>query len=848
MKTTPMRTNESAAGSTRLLHRLTAALLALVLAASAALPVFAADTAPTDTIYINSVSDLLAFADKCGFDQWSKGKTVILQEDLSLEDTEWAPVASFSGAFKGNGHTISDVSLVGAYSPAGFFGILEEGGSIQDLTIKGVVNPAGTQKTAGGLVGTNYGTIINCTFSGAVHGEEEAGGLVGRNETSGTIDHSTSRAMVSGAYATGGIVGYNLGVITGCTNVGAVNSEYQESALDMEGLPATLLELVKKDMGDDLNNNISNVSSDTGGIAGRSSGLILSSANAGDVGYAHVGYNVGGIVGRTDGLISGCVNQGLVQGRKDVGGIAGQAEPYVELDLDQSTINRLRTELDTLHTMVNGAADDMDGSTSLLNTDLNTLNSQMDTAVQAARRLQEQGGDYFDEVADEVDRTGDLISDTFTRLEPVMDTGVDALDKMTTAVGQLKWVTAEMAAEMLTASTALAKASSGAHKASDALDSSKQGLEQISKGLDDLIASLPGKDDSGLSSAISTILGGYSSVSGDAVDDHIKTAIPLLQVANSAMSILSLGSGMSGQMKLLTTGLGLLRSATLLADDGQLASAGKQVTRAVGNMAGLATQIGALLGNTANLVSEQGNPQMASALTSMSGALGNVGDQLGNLEDILDKLGFNTGNISSGNASIQAGLDSLSDAAQDLGKAADDFDKSLDILKTDSALTSATLGHMSASLGIMAEGMSGLTSMTSQAADIVHWLAEQDPIHVPRPSSEMTATKDELFDAVTNMTDQMSTLNRDMLSASNTLTSNLRSINDQINVVSNLLLDAVEEISDPGSKNIFEDESENLTAQNEGKIEGCTNRGTVEADMNVGGIAGTMAVENTLDP
>ena len=65
MKTIPMRTNESAAGSTRLLHRLTAALLALVLAASAALPVFAADTAPTDTIYINSVSDLLAFADKC---------------------------------------------------------------------------------------------------------------------------------------------------------------------------------------------------------------------------------------------------------------------------------------------------------------------------------------------------------------------------------------------------------------------------------------------------------------------------------------------------------------------------------------------------------------------------------------------------------------------------------------------------------------------------------------------------------------------------------------------------------------------------------------------------------------
>ena len=61
MKTTPMRTNESAAGSTRLLHRLTAALLALVLAASAALPVFAADTAPTDTIYSSILTLLMPY-------------------------------------------------------------------------------------------------------------------------------------------------------------------------------------------------------------------------------------------------------------------------------------------------------------------------------------------------------------------------------------------------------------------------------------------------------------------------------------------------------------------------------------------------------------------------------------------------------------------------------------------------------------------------------------------------------------------------------------------------------------------------------------------------------------------
>lgn len=390
MKTTPMRTNESAAGSTRLLHRLTAALLALVLAASAALPVFAADTAPTDTIYINSVSDLLAFADKCGFDQWSKGKTVILQEDLSLEDTEWAPVASFSGAFKGNGHTISDVSLVGLILQPASSASWKRAVPFRTLPSRVwsiPLVPRRPQAVWWAPTTAPSSTARSPVLSTARRRRAVWWAAMRRAEPSTTalpVPWSAVRMPPAASWAT-------TSVSSPAAPMWAPSTpSIRESALDMEGLPATLLELVKKDMGDDLSNNISNVSSDTGGIAGRSSGLILSSANAGDVGYAHVGYNVGGIVGRTDGLISGCVNQGLVQGRKDVGGIAGQAEPYVELDLDQSTINRLRTELDTLHTMVNGAADDMDGSTSLLNTDLNTLNSQMDTAVRAARRLQEQ--------------------------------------------------------------------------------------------------------------------------------------------------------------------------------------------------------------------------------------------------------------------------------------------------------------------------------------------------------------------------------------------------------------------------------------------------------------------------
>lgn len=161
--------------SNHLLRRLTAALLAAVLALSIALPVFASDDG--DTIYINSVSDLLSLARNCAYDQWSVGKTVILQKDLSLEGMLWEPIPSFSGQFKGSGHTISDLTITGQYSPAGLFGIVEEQGSIESLSVRGVVSVSDSaDTTTGGIAGVNHGTLISCQFTGVVTGDSEVGG------------------------------------------------------------------------------------------------------------------------------------------------------------------------------------------------------------------------------------------------------------------------------------------------------------------------------------------------------------------------------------------------------------------------------------------------------------------------------------------------------------------------------------------------------------------------------------------------------------------------------------------------------------------------------------------------
>ena len=830
--------------SNHLLRRLTAALLAAVLALSIALPVFASDDG--DTIYINSVSDLLSLARNCAYDQWSVGKTVILQKDLSLEGMLWEPIPSFSGQFKGSGHTISDLTITGQYSPAGLFGIVEEQGSIESLSVRGVVSVSDSaDTTTGGIVGINHGTLISCQFTGVVTGDSEVGGIVGRNESEGTIDHSTARAIVTGKSSTGGIAGYNLGAITGCTNVGSINTEYPEASLDTDGFTAKMVDYINNKMAaaaDDATNSVTNVATDTGGIAGRSSGMILTSVNTGTIGYEHVGYNVGGIVGRTDGLVSGCVNQGCVLGRKDVGGIAGQAEPYRELDLSKDTIKRLRSELEVLRGLVDDTTGVVENSTTSISNSFSAMTSQMDTAIAAARQLDDQASDYGDEVADEIDRASTLLADTLTKLEPVMDTGEDAMTKLTDATGNLKWAMREMAAEMLMASRALSKTSKGLDKVSDAADDTQKGLKQISDGLAALIKSLTDGDDSAASQAISTILPGYDSLSAEKKSDkNLKTGIELLKVANSVASVFTLGSGMAPAMKAVTAGMGLLRTASLLSNDSDIARATSQIASAIGTISTIATQMGGIVGSAAKAVSASDHPELAAALTKTSDALDGMGGIMDNIKEWIGGM--------EGGDDIQGGVEQLSTASKQLSDAMDDLSDALGILQTDAALTSATLAHTSVAMGQMQDGLDGLTDMFGQTRDILHWLNQQDPIKVPRPSAELTNTKDSLFDAVSAINDKMDDINSTMRTASNQLTDKMRAVTAQVSVVSNLMLDAVEEISDPGSKTIYEDESEDLIAsQSDGKIENSINRGSIDADMNVGGIAGTMGVENLLDP
>ena len=344
-------------------------LSSLLLAAALCLTLCGTAFADGDVINIKTADDLIRLSENCKLDTWSQGKSVELDADISLDSAEFTPIPSFGGTFNGNGRTISGLNISGKYSSAGLFAAVQEGGTVKNLNVSGSVDTSGASDAAGGIAGTNSGKIIACSFSGSVSGSVNTGAVVGRNELTGTVQNCRSTGAVYGDKMTGGIAGCNLGLLSSCTNTAYVNTVSSDRTVSIQDISLDLsFDLSKLASRDTVTSTF-----DTGGIAGYSSGIIRSCSNEAVVGYRHVGYNVGGISGRSCGFISGCTNSGTVYGRKDVGGITGQMEPYMKLNVENSMLARMQQQLSELSALIDQAANDVQGGAGGVSSRLNSI-------------------------------------------------------------------------------------------------------------------------------------------------------------------------------------------------------------------------------------------------------------------------------------------------------------------------------------------------------------------------------------------------------------------------------------------------------------------------------------------
>ena len=409
------------------LSALLAAILIFTLTAPAA-------AAAEDMISVRTAEDLLELSRKCMLDSWSHGKIVTLEADVDLTGAEFEPIPTFGGTFRGQDHRITGLSLTGSGNVRGLFRYIQAGATVQDLTVEGAVSPKDRQDDLGLLTGVNYGTVVNCSASGSVSGDNRIGGLVGTNETGGQLISCKFTGSVTGKHSAAGIAGENRGTLARCVNYGSVNTR------DLEDAPKTDYTNLQQ------LNSMENapVYTDIGGVAGLSDGTVQSCRNEGAVGYEHIGCNIGGVAGRSSGWLDGCVNTGVVLGRKDVGGVVGQLEPEAVQSFSRDFLDKLLDELDRLTNLMDRTTGDADRTADAVSAQLDDLSEKAHSTREIAGGLIDSMTDWTNNNIDQINELSARVSWALDQLTPILDNTVDMLGDVDKLLDELNKVRKEL--------------------------------------------------------------------------------------------------------------------------------------------------------------------------------------------------------------------------------------------------------------------------------------------------------------------------------------------------------------------------------------------------------------------
>lgn len=631
--------------------RILAALTVGAMCVSLLPPVSVTATAAPNTIVISTAEELAELAESFTLDSRSKGKTVTLTADIDLGYSEFSPIPTFGGTFNGNGYTISGLKITASGSSLGLFRYVEKGGRVENLNVIGIVMPEGSQSSVGGIVGKNSGTIKNCAFRGSITGETKVGGIAGQNAESGSLISCEASGTVRGKTATGGIAGSNSGMVMNCENNAGINLTQSEETL----LPSDIN--VDDILGGDTNedeDNILNSCSDTGGVAGYSDGIVQSCTNNGDVGYPHVGYNTGGIAGRQSGYLSGCVNNGTIHGRKEVGGIVGQTEPYLSITPSEDLLNDLQTELDKLNNMINDALND---TSDIGNTASNHLTNIKNTADIANENAQSIANGMDDFVNGNIDAVNMLTADISNAIE-LAKPAADDFAELGTELSTIADLLSETVDIMKDVSDMTDDAAADIEKSIDDMKTCSNEMKELSEKLGDALDAL------------------RDSVSDDdeqAVRDALDALADVIDAANELLKRISDDADSSGDIADWITGGN---------DDDE---------------------------------TQKDIDALTDALEKFGDSLQAVSDMLPDLADGLDEAGDKlkgaSDNAKNAADALSGAMDSLQNAADDLEPINDSADAALDKLKAAADHTSYSGTLISHALECVSNSLDSLSNM-----------------------------------------------------------------------------------------------------------------------------------------
>ncbi|MDE6845082.1 MAG: hypothetical protein K2J99_04870 [Lachnospiraceae bacterium] len=746
-----------------------------------------------EEIYIGSVDDLKKFSKECWLDTWSQNKKIYLTQDLNLAGSDFVSIPTFGGYFDGQGHTISGLTIRDSISYTGLFCYTQKTAVIANLNVAGAVRPSGSQMVVGGIVGDNSGIIIHCTFEGTVEGTDYVGGITGFNEQSGIIMDCVDNGKVIGAHYTGGIAGENIGNIVGCTNEAEINTSNEDKAVSLEDINiAQYVGLMDTGSGDEAADKeaaVVNNTIDSGGIAGLSTGIIQFCNNNGMVGYEHVGYNTGGIVGRQSGYVYACENTGTVYGRKDVGGIAGQTEPYIAIDLSEDIVYQLAENIDKMHDLTGQMLDDAGSESDMLSARLTVVQDFVDKALEDTSFLADRTVGWTDEMIGSVNEAVNRFD--YVMDETAKDNGV--LDHTRDAAGNVK----DAADKLQDTVNSLDIYQYMSPEQRSMYDNAKANMESASKQYSEDYAKAVAAQEN-------CCLAYY------AFDDSEFAG------ADNAVSELDLKPTINGV--------------------GQISWDGSQNSKEWEDYIGYD---GWVHHSDTNGDSEfpqpGGTPQ------------GDLDQRL--LSKVAEEMYNHTGDVAN-NASDYAkdryqqthGTAYESDMRGYLETMADI------VMSVQGEMTQEAASQLSGAVGYVRDASDNLESAGNQAKSIFDTLNDMPDIALPQLGDDYRSKTNSLTANLQGLSENMGYLNGEMASTNDVLIGDLEDINDQFSTIMKLYTDAIDGVLDMDYGSSYEDTSqEDAETSTDATIADCRNTGTIQGDINVSGIVGTMAIEYDFD-
>lgn len=638
------------------------------------------------------------------------------------------------------------------------------------------------------------GTVQDLTVEGWIDPSDRKnslGGLAGNNR--GVLTNCAFHGTVTGADSVGGLVGVNEaeGQIINCAFSGSVTGEHS-----------------------------------VGGIAGQNFGTVIRCENSGNINTTEVDAaldlddlnreqlnaaenapvctDIGGIAGFSTGILQSCVNSGHVGYAHvgyNIGGIVGRQSGYLDGCVNSGTV--------------------------LGRKDVGGVAGQLEPEV---RLLYNQGRlgellDALDGLRGLMDRTRNDLQGSANELSERMKTISGRAEEAREAVGDL--------------------ADSAAAWGNGNIDAVNSLSARLSWMIDEL-APILGKsaDTMDLAEALADRLEAVLDQAGDASDVGDQAASKLRAAVQSLR-----GAAASG------------REAVA-----HLQSALENLGKALGNAAGSQEAMAAVKAAADELASAYG--EMAGALRDIAGILGSGGtrqdlqEAVQELSDALEQMGsgvrqavgavatqIDADALSTAGKDAEAALAALREGAQALLAAAGHAAKAAALLPDLISQTGETVDAFQSVGRSLEELVSQVSTISAALYDVFQELADQPTITIRPIDSTIQEQGDAVGDIFSELLKDGDALRETMTSASDTLIQDLEDINDQFGVITSLLRDLLSGATETSVEDRFEDISDQETGTTDtGCICRAQNTGTVEGDINVAGIVGSMAIEYDFDP